>query len=80
MFLIDREKKTNSDEYGTYPEEVFDMAGTTGNVYQVTIGKVPKCTCPDAQKNGIQCKHIIHVSQNNPLGQLHPRGPGRIIF
>lgn len=65
MFLIDREKKTNKDEYGTYPEEVFDMAGTTGNVYQVTIGKVPKCTCPDARSN--QCKHIIYVSSNKRL-------------
>lgn len=64
MFLIDREKKTNKDEYGTYPEEVFDMAGTTGNVYQVTIGKLPKCTCPDARANGMQCKHIIYVSLN----------------
>ena len=58
MFLIDRERKTGND--GTQ-EEVFDLAGSTGNVYTVTIGKLPKCTCPDNEK-GNQCKHIIYVS------------------
>ena len=62
MFLIDRRKKIGGDEYGTFQEEVFDMAGTTGNVYQVTISKVPKCTCPDARKNNMHCKHMIYVS------------------
>ena len=62
MFLIDRQKTTKSDEHGEYEEEVFDMAGTTGNVYQVTISKVPKCTCPDWRNNRSQCKHIIYVS------------------
>jgi SWIM zinc finger len=57
MFLIDRNKTTNKD--GAY-EEVFDLAGSTGNIYQVTVGKVPKCTCPDAGK-GNQCKHIVYV-------------------
>lgn len=58
MFLIDRNRTTSSD--GTYEEEVFDIAGTTGNVYQVTVSKVPSCTCPDANK-GNQCKHIVYV-------------------
>ncbi|EAL90133.1 RING finger domain protein (Znf1), putative [Aspergillus fumigatus A1163] len=29
------------------PEVVFTMAGTTGNLYKVVIGKVPSCDCPD---------------------------------
>ena len=33
MFLIDREKKISED--GTHEEEVFDLAGSTGNIYQV---------------------------------------------
>lgn len=65
MFLIDRHRTTKSDEYGEYEEELFDMAGTTGNVYQVTISKVPKCTCPDWRNNGSQCKHIIYVSSSH---------------
>lgn len=59
MFLIDRNRATNKD--GTHEEEVFDIAGTTGNIYQVTIAKVPRCSCPDSMK-GNQCKHIIYVS------------------
>jgi hypothetical protein len=42
------------------PEETVDIVGTTGNVYQVVIGKEPSCTCPDARKSN-QCKHIIYV-------------------
>lgn len=58
MFLIDRERKLSHD--GMHEEEVFDIAGTTGNVYQITICKLPKCTCPDNQK-GNQCKHVVYV-------------------
>jgi hypothetical protein len=64
MFLINRERKLNSN--GTHEVERFDMAGTTGNIYEVTIDKVPKCTCMDATVRGNQCKHIIYVS-------MHPR-------
>jgi hypothetical protein len=58
MFLIERNRTTSQD--GMHEEEVFDIAGTTGNVYQVTISKVPNCSCPDASK-GNHCKHIIYV-------------------
>jgi hypothetical protein len=36
------------------------MAGSTGNVYTVRIDRVPRCDCPDGQKNGT-CKHILYV-------------------
>ncbi len=69
MFLIDRERGKSED--GTCEEEKFDIAGSTGNVYQVTIGRVPKCTCPDAGK-GNQCKHIIYVCPVSPFVPLIP--------
>jgi hypothetical protein len=56
MFLIDRQR--NLSESRSHEEEIFDIAGTTGNLYQVTISKQPSCTCPDCKK-GNQCKHII---------------------
>lgn len=59
MFLIDRHRSDSDD--GVSEQETFDIAGSTGNVYQVTVGKLPACTCPDAGK-GNQCKHIIYVS------------------
>ncbi|KFX92344.1 hypothetical protein O988_07318 [Pseudogymnoascus sp. VKM F-3808] len=62
MFLLDRERKLNGD--GTHEVEKFDMAGTTGNIYEVTIDKKPKCTCMDARIRGNQCKHIIYVLVN----------------
>ena len=62
MFLIDRERKFSAD--GSYEEEVFDIAGSTGNIYRVTIAKLPSCTCPDAKK-GNQCKHIVYVCSSS---------------
>ncbi|RFU25433.1 hypothetical protein B7463_g10913, partial [Scytalidium lignicola] len=61
MFLIDRNRTQH--ESGEYENEVFDIAGSTGNIYQVTISKVPDCTCPDSEK-GNQCKHIIYILVN----------------
>lgn len=52
----------------------FDLLGSTGNVYQVTLSHVPSCTCPDFQRRGDLCKHIffilikvIGLNQSNPL-------------
>ena len=56
MFVIDRARGGTEEE----PEETIDMAGTTGNIYSITISRLPKCTCPDNQK-GNQCKHIVYV-------------------
>ncbi|CAB9513678.1 RING finger domain protein (Znf1) [Seminavis robusta] len=39
----------------------FRVAGSTGNVYTTTIGKVPSCTCPDYQKKQDACKHTLFV-------------------
>lgn len=42
------------------PEEEFEIAGSTGNVYNVTIAQQPTCTCPHAEQ-GKQCKHVVFV-------------------
>ncbi|KAF4468106.1 E3 ubiquitin- ligase Zswim2 [Fusarium albosuccineum] len=42
------------------PEEDIEMTGSTGNIYNVHIGKRPSCTCPHFEK-GNQCKHILYV-------------------
>lgn len=56
MFVLDRTRGGTDD----VPEETIDMAGTTGNIYSITICQEPRCTCPDNQK-GNQCKHIVYV-------------------
>lgn len=59
MFVIDRTRGGTQET----PEETIDLAGTTGNVYSITICQSPSCTCPDSLK-GNQCKHIVYVLHN----------------
>jgi uncharacterized Zn-finger protein len=56
LTVLSRERH-GSDEV---PEEKVLIAGSTGNVYTVNIGRIPECDCPHANK-GNQCKHIIYV-------------------
>ncbi|KAI0339081.1 hypothetical protein BDW22DRAFT_1362000 [Trametopsis cervina] len=56
FFMIDRKRV---DREGELREE-FQVLGSTGNVYTVTVQKVPSCNCPDAMK-GNHCKHILFV-------------------
>lgn len=67
MFVIDRNRSGSDD----IPQEIFDLAGSTGNVYQVNIGLVPSCTCPDYKK-GNQCKHIVYVNTSLELSYVRP--------
>lgn len=57
MFVLDRQRDTAHPDH---PIEQVALAGTTGNVYTITIDKVPRCDCPHAKK-GNQCKHIVYV-------------------
>ena len=57
MFALDRQRDTSDPDHTV---EIISLAGTTGNLYTITIDKVPSCDCPHAKK-GNQCKHIIYV-------------------
>lgn len=57
MFVIER-TRGGTDEV---PEELIVMAGSTGNLYNINVGLVPSCSCPD-NKKGNQCKHIVYVN------------------
>lgn len=39
----------------------YAVLGSTGNIYNVTIARKPKCTCPDHLTRGDCCKHILLV-------------------
>lgn len=58
LFVLGRERVDTEEA----PEEIFDVVGSTGNVYKVHIGKVPFCSCPDSKK-GNQCKHVVYVGR-----------------
>lgn len=45
MFMLNRQK--SYDKRGRTCEK-FDIAGSTGNIYQTQIGRSPSCTCMDA--------------------------------
>lgn len=57
MFVLDRQRAESDPES---PSETISLAGTTGNIYTITVDKVPTCDCPHARK-GNQCKHIVYV-------------------
>jgi hypothetical protein len=53
MFLID--SKIHNEIKRSYK-----VLGSTGNVYDVDIESIPKCSCPDFLKGNL-CKHVIFV-------------------
>lgn len=57
MFVLDRKRDISHPDHAV---ETISLAGTTGNVYTITVDKLPSCDCPHARK-GNQCKHIIYV-------------------
>lgn len=57
FFVLER-KRTGTE---ACPGEAVELAGSTGNVYHVLVGRVPSCNCPHALQ-GKQCKHILYVS------------------
>ncbi|KAG5914786.1 hypothetical protein E4U53_004594 [Claviceps sorghi] len=56
-FYVLRRSRGGTEEC---PEETCDVAGSTGNVYTVEIGRTPRCTCPHALRDN-HCKHIIYI-------------------
>ncbi|KAJ4137333.1 hypothetical protein NW768_002917 [Fusarium equiseti] len=43
------------------PEEIVEMTGSTGNIYNVHIGRRISCNCPHHMRGYAQCKHICFV-------------------
>lgn len=74
LFLV-RKGEIVRDEGDDYPSSCeFVVLGSTGNVYTVTIRRLPKCTCPDHAKGNTLCKHVLFVllkvmavPKNSPL-------------
>ncbi|EGX89370.1 RING finger domain protein (Znf1), putative [Cordyceps militaris CM01] len=58
-FFVLKRQRFDDAESGC-PEEDFELAGTTGNVYTIRIARQPVCNCPWALK-GNQCKHTVYI-------------------
>eukprot|EP00985_Skeletonema_marinoi_P032190 scaffold39073_cov186-Skeletonema_marinoi.AAC.4 len=59
LFLIESSAPLTCPHHGG-PSIKCSVLGSTGNVYEVTIAKVPRCSCPDAAKGNL-CKHLLFV-------------------
>jgi hypothetical protein len=59
LFLIHASTPSTCPQHGG-PSITLSVLGSTGNVYEVTIAKVPDCSCPDAAKGNL-CKHLLFV-------------------
>ncbi|KAK6427965.1 hypothetical protein LTR95_015899, partial [Oleoguttula sp. CCFEE 5521] len=57
MFALDRQRDMSNPDH---PIEIIKLAGTTGNVYEIRVDKIPSCSCPHAMRGGNQCKHIAY--------------------
>ena len=68
------------------PEEChFAVLGSTGNVYDVVLGEIVTCTCPDFVKKQDLCKHILFVTlkviglnKTNPLSYQRAYVPSEL--
>lgn len=61
MFMLDRQM--GQDRKGNVCQK-FDIAGSTGNIYNVTIGRGPNCTCMDAVGNSwAPFDHLLIINQ-----------------
>lgn len=68
MFIVGQRVR----EVDEVPEFHFDVVGSTGNIYNVKIGKLPSCDCPDGKYRGRgECKHIVYgMSRAQPYLRL----------
>lgn len=61
---INRAKQQNIyivDRQITETDAVFNIMGTTGKIYTVSLTGLPSCTCPDYTRNHKRCKHILFM-------------------
>ncbi len=47
-------------------DEVYEIKGSTGKIYKVELGKIPKCTCT-GYKFRRKCKHIDQAKKLQSL-------------
>ena len=59
LYLVNQEE-VDSTEDNVGLARNYAVLGSTNNVYDIHIGKVPTCSCPDFAK-GHLCKHILFV-------------------
>ncbi|KAL7539717.1 hypothetical protein ACHAXR_009524 [Thalassiosira sp. AJA248-18] len=72
LFLVETSAPSICHHHGG-PSITLTVLGSTGNIYEVTLSKVPRCSCPDAAKGNL-CKHLLFVmlkvvglAANSPL-------------
>ncbi|KAL7525205.1 hypothetical protein ACHAWF_001254 [Thalassiosira exigua] len=59
LYLVDASSPSTCPYRGG-PSLTLTVLGSVGNVYRVTVSKVPSCDCPDRNKGNL-CKHLLFV-------------------
>jgi hypothetical protein len=57
LYLVNQEEEVDDNDVLA---RNYAVLGSTNNVYDIHIGKIPTCSCPDFN-NGHLCKHILFV-------------------
>lgn len=58
MYLVSKSEIQRGEGGTASPYCDFVVLGSTGNIYNVHIGTIPSCSCPDHAKGNL-CKHIL---------------------
>ena len=62
LYLIERRDLSEVSQSGLVSLRVqFAVLGSTGNVYEVLVARVPSCTCVDFRDRRTVCKHLLFV-------------------
>ena len=62
LYLIERRDLSEVSQSGLVSLRVqFAVLGSTGNVYEVLVARMPSCTCVDFRDRRTVCKHLLFV-------------------
>ena len=62
LYLVERRDRSEASASGRAALRLeFAVLGSTGNVYTVTLCRLPSCTCVDHLERKSVCKHLLFV-------------------
>jgi len=79
LYLIERRDASETSPSGLVNHRhLFEVLGSTGNVYTVAVSRLPSCTCFDFRERKQICKHLLFVyikvlrlPRDSPLAVQH---------
>jgi len=74
LYLVHTSEPNSSEssEFEEDPSIGLTVLGSTGNIYEVNLAKIPHCNCPDHMRGNL-CKHLLFVMLK--VANLDPSSP-----